>query len=200
MTSSSPDVTNDTFASWLPPDLRTIAAPAGADATPIGPTPEEAAYARGWAEGQAAFAEASAAEIEGALSAYRAAVRALEAAAGTLRGELATTVHTLSIAIARHLLDREFEADPTLMQRLVAKALMLAPLSGPVTVRLHPDDLAALQAIGGITESTNSAVDLRWTGDASLVRGGCVVEAPTSIVDGRIDRALLDLYERLGHE
>ncbi len=185
---------------WLPPDLRMVAVPGVDGQVPSGPTPEEAAYARGWMEGQAAFAETSGRELDATIGACRAAMRALEDASSGLRTELASTVHTLSLAIARHLLDREFAADPEQIHRLVTKALTLAPVSGSVTVRLHPDDLAALQAIGGLDELTPTAVDLRWIGDATLVRGGCVVEAPTSIIDGRIDRALLDLYERLGHE
>ncbi|MEO5800774.1 MAG: FliH/SctL family protein [Gemmatimonadales bacterium] len=185
---------------WLPPDLRMVSAHGIDGQTPSGPTLEEAAYARGWMEGQAAFAESSGRDLEASIGACRAAMRALEDASTGLRTELATTVHTLSLAVARHLLDREFAADPEQIHRLVGKALALAPVSGPVTVRLHPEDLAALQAIGGLDAMTPTAVDLRWIGDATLVRGGCVVEAPTSIIDGRIDRALLDLYERLGHE
>lgn len=185
---------------WLPPDLRMVAAPTGEGQLPLGPTPEEAAYQRGWMEGQTEFNETAGRDVENTIMACRAAMRALEDAAAGLRTDLASTVHTLSLAIARHLLDREFAADPEQVHRLVAKALTLAPVSGSVTVRLHPEDLAALQAIGGLSDLTPGAVDLRWAGDASLVRGGCVVEAPTSIIDGRIDRALLDLYERLGHE
>src|SRR5690349_11551989 len=95
---------------WLPPDLRMVSVPSLDGVAASGPTPEEAAYQRGWMEAKAAFAEGAGRDVEATIVACRAAMRALEDAAAGLRTELSSTVHTLSLAIARHLLDREFAA------------------------------------------------------------------------------------------
>ncbi len=200
MTKSSPDARPAGVLAWQPPDLRHVGTAPVGGSVPAGPTPEEAAYQRGYAEGQMAYAEAREHELGEVMAGARAAVRALETAAEALRGQVATTVHALAVAIARHLVERELTQDPAGVQLLVGKALALAPMSGPVVVRLNPLDLSALQEIGGTAALATDAVELRWTGDATLSRGSCLVETASSVIDGRVDRALLDLYERLGHE
>jgi flagellar biosynthesis/type III secretory pathway protein FliH len=170
------------------------------EAAPAGPTPEEAAYQRGLEAGQAAAAAAQATAAEEARSALAAAVTALEQTAQGLQARFTESVNALSVGIAWHLAEREFAADPAQLQQLVARALVLAPLAGPVTLRLHPDDLAALQRFPGVLEAVPTTVELRWTADPAVGRGGCLLEGPASVVDGRLDRALLDIYERLSSD
>ncbi len=201
MTKSSPDSSPAGILAWQPPDLRTVAAPTpDGGGTVAGPSVEEAAYQRGYAEGQAAYAAARDHELGEVIAGARAASHGLESAADALRTQVATTVHALSIAIARHLVERELSQDAVGIQNLVNKALAMAPMSGPVLIRLHPLDLAAMQEIGGTTALATTAVELRWAADVGLSRGSCLVETSSSVIDGRVDRALLDLYERLGHE
>jgi flagellar biosynthesis/type III secretory pathway protein FliH len=90
--------------------------------------------------------------------------------------------------------------DPTLLHELVKRALALTPMNGSVTVRMHPDDLAALTAAGGLKDVPDTGIEIRWLADRDISRGGCLVDGPHGIVDGRIDRALLDIYEQLSHD
>ena len=39
--------------------------------------------------------------------------------------------------------------------------------------------------------------EVRWIPDASIGRGGCVVEGPERIVDGRLESALERVYRRI---
>ncbi len=188
-------------APWHPPDLRTVAGTGQrGDAVPAGPTPEEAAYQRGFEAGQAAAAAAEAVAADASRSALAAAIAALERTGQGLQARFTESVNALAVGIAWHLAEREFAADPAQLQQLVARALVLAPLAGPVTLRLHPDDLAALQRFPGVLDAVPATVELRWTADASVGRGGCLLEGPASVVDGRLDRALLDIYERLSSD
>lgn len=204
MMSSSDRATHgggDAIAPWHPPDLRTVAGSGRrGDVAPAGPTPEEAAYQRGVEAGQAAAAAAHALAAEEARTALAAAVTALERTAQGLQARFTESVNALAVGIAWHLAEREFTADPAHMQQLVARALVLAPLAGPVTLRLHPDDLAALHRLPGVLDAVPATVELRWTADPSVGRGGCLLEGPASVVDGRLDRALLDIYERLSSD
>ncbi len=165
---------------------------------PVDPIAE--AYRRGWREGQAARDVEWEPQQAAVMAACGAARQAMQDAADLLRHQMVATVHALSVAIARHLLEWEVSQDPTHVRQLVARAVALAPLDGPITVRLHPDDLVLLQTIGGVIEATGEGLALHWIGDADVSRGGCVLEGPASIVDGRVDRALLDIYERLNHD
>jgi flagellar assembly protein FliH len=61
-----------------------------------------------------------------------------------------------------------------------------------VTVHLHPDDLAALEA-GAPAIDTR----VRLQGDAALTLGGCVLEGPRGTLDARLDLQLQRLREAL---
>jgi flagellar biosynthesis/type III secretory pathway protein FliH len=188
-------------APWHPPDLRTVAGTGRrGDAVPVGPTLEEAAYQRGFEAGQAAAAAAQAVMVEEARAALAAAITGLERTGQGLQARFTESVNALAVGIAWHLAEREFAADPAQLQQLVARALVLAPLAGPVTLRLHPEDLAALQRLPGVLDTVPATVELRWTADPAVGRGGCLLEGPASVVDGRLDRALLDIYERLSSD
>ena len=185
-----------TVAAWRPPDLRTIAAP-GSD---TGPTPEEAAYQRGWEEGRRAMREEDHTSLTQRLATLAAVERSLSQAAELLQQRFTESVHALALGVARHVIGAEVEANPEHVRLLVARALSLAPLGGPLTIHLHPDDLESVRDLPGIRDAAPGAVELRWLADPSVLRGGCVIEGPTSVVDGRIDRVLLDIYERLASE
>jgi flagellar assembly protein FliH len=186
-------------ASWRPPELGH-----GAHAA-VGDVPDTAlddARRAGWMEGHSAAMAERAVAAEETAGVARAAALALRQTADQLRGQVASTVHALAVAIAQHLLERELSQDPAALRVLLNRALMLAPMSGTVVVRLHPDDLAALQTIGGLEPPAieSNGADLRWIGDVTVTRGSCMVEGPNAIIDGRIDRALLDIYERISHD
>lgn len=181
-------------ARWQPPDLRTVAAPTP-EAT--GPSVEDAAYQRGWDEGREALHQDDAASLATRLEALATVQQALTDAAGLLHVQFTESVHALAIGIARHVVGQTFVEDPSLVGDLVARALAMAPLHGPITIRLHPTDLEAIRDLPIIREASPAAVELRWVPDISIVQGGCVLEGPASVVDGRIDRVMLDVYERL---
>jgi flagellar assembly protein FliH len=190
----------EAIAPWHPPDLRTVAASAPGEAAVAGPTLEEAAYERGYAAGRADAAAAQAVAERELQATLASAITALDRAAAALRARFTESVNALAVGIARHLVEREFTADPTLLEQLVARALVLAPLHGPVTLRLHPADLAALQQLPGVLRAVPTTVELRWSADPTLSRGSCLLEGPASVIDGRLDRALLDIHERLANE
>lgn len=164
------------------------------------PTAEEDACRAAWLDGHAAAMAVRDDALAEAVAACQAAVRGINDTANQLRGQVAATVQALAVAIARHLLEREVTADPTLMQKLVTRALAIAPMNGAVTVRMHPADLVALRALGALPDAPAAGIELRWAGDEAISRGSCVIESPTAIVDGRIDRALLDIYEQISHD
>ena len=168
--------------------------------SPVAESGDGEALRLAWLEGHTAAMSARDNELTDAISAWQAATRALGDTATRLRAQVAATVHALSVAIARHLVERELAADPAIVRQLVMRALHIAPMNGTLTVRMHPEDLDAITAAGGPGEVAGTGIDLRWTADDTLTRGSCMVEGPAAIVDGRLDRALLDIYERISHE
>lgn len=187
------------LATWQPPDLRTVAALGGPDRPASGPTREEAAYALGWDEGRSALMTTGELQLAEAARACKAAGDAMRQAVELLQSRFTETVNLMAVGIAWHLVGREFTVEPGHLQELVARALVLAPLNGPLTVRLHPLDLEALQSLPGALPSAPAALEISWVADPAVHRSGCLLEASAAVVDGRIDRALLDIHERLAH-
>jgi flagellar biosynthesis/type III secretory pathway protein FliH len=66
-----------------------------------------------------------------------------------------------------------------------------------VEVHLNPEDLASLRNHAEMPGADGRVAEIQWVPDAEVERGGCTLETPHRVVDGRIDLALRDLYARL---
>lgn len=164
----------------------------------------EAEYRRGYEEGREDGRRETRAELEDEVEA---AVASLADAASELEAELPgweraleDNLRALAVAIARHVLGREVEADPGIVRERVREALDRFPADEAVTLRLHPRDLSLLREAAETTDlELGSGRDIEWRADGSLERGSCVADGPEHVVDGRTDRALLRVYKELSH-
>jgi flagellar assembly protein FliH len=125
------------------------------------------------------------------------AVNALVQATATIRhheelyaGALEENLVALATAIARHVIQREVQVDPSRIRALVQTAVAEFPHETALKVRLHPQDHALLN-------DDASYRDVTWVADARIVRGGCVVEGRERIIDGRVDLALEQVFRQL---
>lgn len=187
-----------TFLLWPLPDLSHALPPeAVPGAEPEGASRERESYARGHAAGQAdAIAEANR-TLKRAAGLLVSTAEALDTARLGVVRELEDSVYLLALAVARHLIQREVMADPTIVRELVNRGLEAFPVGSHVEIHLNPEDLQALRGQFGLPESGGRAADLQWVADPAIERGGCTLETPHRVVDGRVDLALDDLYRRL---
>ena len=143
-----------------------------------------AARAEGRAEG---FAEAAAARIEAAL-------RRDEALA-----EAEQTVARLALSAAERLLGETLDASPARVASIVADAVSRARRAREVVVHVHPDDAPHVESLrASIAARAGSAAVLAVRVDASLRRGGCVVDSELGTVDARLETRLDALARALG--
>jgi flagellar biosynthesis/type III secretory pathway protein FliH len=185
------------FSLWPLPELHQ---PAAAVATPVvvqGPDLEQVAYQRGVEAGRAAAMEEANRTLKRAAGLLVSTAEALDAARLGVVRQLEDSVYMLSLAVARHLIQREVGADPTIVRDLVHKGLEAFPVGSRVEIHLHPDDLAALRSQVELPGSDGRAAEIMWAADPAIERGGCTLETPHRVVDGRIDLALSDLYSRM---
>lgn len=168
------------------------AAPARAPRTASEREREEA-YRAGY---QAALEEAAgrqqAQQGEAAARLTRAADALLTAAAELqAQREKAVTVaeddmSALAFEVAEAVLQRELELSADPGREAVARALRLVPPQVEVTVRLHPDDAAAVD--GTVTDDEGRLVS--FVADPEIEPGGCVAEAGACRVDAQVATAL----------
>jgi flagellar assembly protein FliH len=152
----------------------------------------DAAHAAGLAAGMAKGVAAERQRLTSTLAALDEAMTQLQAGEARWMGALESNVTAIAMAAARHVIGREVAAEPGLLRDVLARALAEFPADDSLTVRLHPTDLAVVAGEGVLRQ-------IRWTADASIAPGGCLVEGRERIVDGRVDTALERLYRLLTH-
>jgi flagellar assembly protein FliH len=148
---------------------------------------------RGFAEGLAAGREDAMAQMTELLVAARQEAEELRTA--TRDGAI-----SLARRMAERIVGRALELHPSLIVDIANQALIASRArSGPVVLRVHPDDLKVLE-----TERPRlgvrlpSAVDLKLVADDKVARGGCVIETAIARLDAQLGRQLDALERALG--
>lgn len=173
---------------------------AGFDPSPFAIDPaqiEADAYARGVADGEATARQRAEAMIASSVRALNEAIESVRTHEARWTSNAEENVAALAIMVARHLVQREVDADPEIVRGLVNRALSQFPLDQVITVRLNPEDVTAC----GSTLKPDAAGrmrDVRWISDAHILRGGCLVEGRERIIDGRVDTSLERAYRAVG--
>ena len=111
---------------------------------------------------------------------------------------MAEGVLELACELARQVLRHELSANPNALQPVIREALsVLATDCKAALVRLNPLDLDVLEEV---LRQEFSGLSLTLLGDANISRGGCLVEAAGTVVDGTIEKRWSRSVARLGLE
>ena len=100
----------------------------------------------------------------------------------------------LGLAIAQRILRKEIAVDQDLMCAMARVALDRLGDAAPATIRLHPDDHAAIQALHGAGWAGTHVTILA---DPGVSRGGCLVESPFGFIDASVDAQFRVLEQAL---
>jgi len=112
-------------------------------------------------------------------------MRSLDDALNGLQQDMARTLAISATHLARQIVRAELATRPELVARVAQEALDTLLLSARhITLRVHPDD-HALVAQGAA--DVLAARGARLLGDASLARGGCLVESDIGVIDASLD-------------
>jgi type III secretion protein L len=130
-----------------------------------------------------------------AITELLAGARALAARAqADAEGEL----RALAVRIAERILGRELALRPDAVIEVAAEALKLSGEARTLEVRVHPDDLAALErGRPRLVERCHAAQAATFRGDERVARGGCIVETELGIIDARLSTQLEALERAL---
>ncbi|HJZ86950.1 MAG TPA: FliH/SctL family protein [Polyangia bacterium] len=115
----------------------------------------------------------------------------LHTEAGHARTAAGEDLRRLAVRIASKILGHALELDPTLVVDICAQALRGATEQREIVVRVHPDDLPAIeQARPQLRAALLKARDFTLRPDAGVGRGGCIVETELGSVDARLETQL----------
>ncbi len=191
---------------WTCVEFGTVESPPSLDAATLEALREEelvTAYRRGRVEGEQAGEARARKELETALTATRRVLDQVREARESWSRALDERMVALSMAVARQIVRRELEGDVESFRSLVEAAIASFPTDQVLRIRLHPDDLDSLkdEETGRIPgDEAAGGREARWIADEEIVRGGCVVEGPDRIVDGRVDAALERIFRAVAHD
>jgi flagellar biosynthesis/type III secretory pathway protein FliH len=144
-------------------------------AVPVGATED---HRRGFDAGFAAGREAGLAEVTELLASAR-------ADAEEVRARARDAALTLGRRMAEKIVGHAVEVAPEVMGDIVSQALAAARVrAGNVTLRVHPEDLPAVEATRAAWGPRGAVV--RLVPDGAVGRHGCVVETPAGRVDARL--------------
>ena len=114
--------------------------------------------------------------------------------------EQAIAKGTLELAceIARQVLRRELNTNPNALQPVMREALgMLTSDTKVAVVRLNPLDV---DVFSDVFKAEFAHLSLTLLPDASITRGGCLVESAGTVIDGTIERRWQKTVASLGLE
>jgi flagellar assembly protein FliH len=126
-----------------------------------------------------------AAQLGDALTAVQAARAELVAAREREKDVAVEEIVAIAVAVAAKIVRREIRTDDELVLRLVRRCLRRIPLPSPVRVRLHPEDVQAVAAAREAFALDDAGHQVAFEADRRVERGGCIVETPDFVVDGR---------------
>lgn len=155
---------------------------------------EAAAYSRGRADGERAARVGVDEEIASAMTLLADALNTVQLHEARWISNAEENLAALAVMVARHIVQREVNADPSFVRDVVQSAMAQYPLDQEITIRINPEDLNACRS--SIEQADRR--EIRWISDVSILRGGCLMEGRERIIDGRVDTALERAYRSLG--
>lgn len=160
----------------------------------------EDGYLEGLASGQTAARELLeervsaevAVQVQGQLTLLEQTIKSLSELQDQLTLQWETSTIRLSLAIARRIVRRELIAVPEIPRELIAEALQLATGAAAITLRLNPEDVAAVEALdlGEWQRLCGGATPVQVIADFQIARGGCQVNTGDGLIDGQIETQL----------
>lgn len=118
--------------------------------------------------------------------------------AARLAEAAAPTAIALATKMAEKIVGRAVALAPETMADIAAEALgACRPGAGAVRVRVHPEDLAAVEARRDALAARAPAAALELVADETIGRSGCVIETPQGRVDARLETQLAALERAL---
>lgn len=107
--------------------------------------------------------------------------------AARVRNNAQDDLRVLAVRIAEKILGRELTQSPEVITDIVIEALSHAGSPKEVLIRVHPDDLKALErGRPRLVERCARAQAVQLRPDPQVGRGGCIIETELGTVDARL--------------
>jgi len=152
----------------------------------------QAAYRRGFQEGEAAGTQAAEARLGPVLEKLAQTIAGLGGYRRRLRQEAEADLVRLAVAIARRVLRRELSVDPEALLGVVKAALERMAARERCSVRLHPSQMEAVRR-----HLEGGGLNVEIAADHSLEPGAVIFESAAGSVDAGVETQLNEIERGL---
>ena len=161
-------------------------------------TLEKEAYEKGFAQGEQAGRELGAQRFDSVIKSFTEALKDLRQLQEEWYQESEPQLVELVLAISRTIIQREVEADKSIVLNVIRSALLAVTDRERITMKVHPSDLEfARQHKKEILEGIEGVEKLIFEGDEEVSRGGAVIESSQGIVDCGIAKHVQEVEKAL---
>jgi flagellar assembly protein FliH len=155
---------------------------------------EREAFTKGYAAGEQAGLEAGTTRSDGMLRRLGQTIEEVEGLRPQIIAETERQMVQIALAVARRILRREVSVDQDLIVAISRVALDRLGDTAVATIRLNPDDYAAVTARHG---GQWAGARVTVSADAGVSRGGCRVESDLGFIEAGIDAQFDQLVHAL---
>lgn len=203
------------FSSWAVPELDSGKAPAFRQPVDETEEPElteeeekklaeaelkairDAAYQEGFESGKEAGLAAAKQEIDELTQLLKGLIQQLNEPLAQCGEKTQKQILQLAFAVARQIVRRELQQDPTQLIAIIRASLKLLPIgSQKITISLHPEDAAIVKKALSIG-ADNKSGEWKLADDPSVERGSCQINTENSKIDASIDKQIAVLFSRV---
>ncbi len=161
----------------------------------------QSAYERGFQDGQQTTQMTFAEEF----SKFQEWIRNIDQVTEELTSEfhrnmkaLGQVIVPLAIQVARHILNREVQQNPEIVEQQVKKALDYIDNEQIFEIRLNPRDVEILNAVRSRLAGSEPKLEgVELVPDSSVSPGGCIVESSVGRIDATFESQLRKIQENL---
>lgn len=157
----------------------------------------DAAFQEGFESGKEAGLAAAQQQIDELTQTLKSLIQQLNDPLAQCAENTQKEILQLAFAIARQIVRRELQQDPTQLIAIIRASLKLLPIgSQNITILLHPEDAAVVKNALSIG-SDNESGDWKLRDDPSVERGSCQINTENSKIDASIDKQIAVLFSRV---
>lgn len=162
---------------------------------------EAAAYQRGLLEGERRAHEQAGVAHERDRALLASAIKEFEQARAAVMKTLEEQVADLALAIASKIVRERVDEKGDVVLAQVREAITRVRDSREVLIRVHPEDLSSVEGLRPtLLPLFDGPVAIKMEADATVARGGCLLETPTRFIDATLSAQLSRLGDALKRE
>ncbi len=158
----------------------------------------EGLRAEAYAQGQTEARKKMRQELDTVLQAFTQAAKELDGLRSDFLRRQGEDLVRLAMEVAEQVIAAELSLNPDLILSIVGKAMESAFEADEYRILVNPEDVSVVQENRPLLlANINGLRQIHVQGDASITRGGCIVESNKGQVDARVESKMAEIHKQL---